>query len=63
MKILLLSVSIAILGYFALQALPDRRDAPRFASASSDATADGTADATSDASTYSRNVPRVRGRH
>lgn len=39
MKIVLLSVSIAILGYFALQTLPDRREGPQLASNSLEPTA------------------------
>ena len=54
MKILLLSASIMILGYFALQALPERGHTPHFASTSSDVTGD--------VSPYARKAPRVGGR-
>ncbi len=55
MKIVLLSLSIAILGYFALQSLPLRDHNPRLASNSSEPT--------SDASTPLPQVHRARGHH
>lgn len=55
MKIVLLSLSIGILGYFALQALPRRDHNPRLA--------ENSAPATTEASQATRDVRRVRGHH
>jgi hypothetical protein len=53
MKIVLLSFSIGVLGYFALQTLSDPKKAPRFAATSQEVAAD--------TDTESRAAPRVRG--
>jgi hypothetical protein len=53
MKIVLCSLSIAILGYFALQMLPARDGPPRLAANSTDIV--------DETSTAPRSVPRVRG--
>ena len=53
MKIVLCSLSIAVLGYFALQTLPALNAPPRLAANSTDVADDASAD--------SRGAPRVRG--